>query len=142
MSDGKTQKLSRALVALSAEPAVERCPDKRARASRSEQRQRRSELYGIDIAEHRHRVTAEQILERRHAFDIARAKKRMRQIGACLGFIGNRIALRHCASPKPRELREDEPHPMRSLLVAPNFFERAGVKIGRASCRARVCPYV
>src|SRR3546814_9073391 len=73
MSDGKTQKLSRALVALSAEPAVERCPDKRARASRSEQRQRRSELYGIDIAEHRHRVTADQILERRHAFDLARA---------------------------------------------------------------------
>src|SRR3546814_1833310 len=102
MSDGKTQKLSRALVALSAEPAVERCPDKRARASRSEQRQRRSELYGIDIAEHHNRVAADKILLRRHAFDIARPTKRMRQIGACVGFIRNQIALRHCASPKPR----------------------------------------
>src|SRR3546814_16174829 len=126
MSDGKTQKLSRALVALSAEPAVERCPDKRARASRSEQRQRRSELYGIDIAEHRHRVTADQILARRHAFDIARAKKRLRQIGACLGFIGNRIALRHCASPTTRDLPDAKPPPLRSYLVAPPLLSRPG----------------
>src|SRR3546814_14087217 len=88
MSDGKTQKLSRALVALSAEPAVARCPDTRARASRSEQRQRRSELYGIDIAENRNRVTADHIMERRHAFDIARDTKRMLQIRPSLGLIG------------------------------------------------------
>src|SRR3546814_4294157 len=53
----------------------------------------------------------------------------MREIGARFCRVHDRIALRHCAPPEPRELREDVPHPVRALGAEPDFGERARIDL-------------
>src|SRR3546814_8256389 len=66
------------------------------------------------LAENLDRIASGQILQRLDAFDVTGAKDGMREIGARFCRVRDRIALRHCAPPEPRELREDVPHPVRS----------------------------
>src|SRR3546814_20744498 len=73
------------------------------------------------LAENLDRIASGQILQRLDAFDVTGAKDGMREIGARFCRVRDRIALRHCAPPEPRELREGVPHPMRALGAQPDF---------------------
>src|SRR3546814_1639458 len=75
------------------------------------------------------RIASAQILQRLDAFDVTGAKYGMREIGARFCRVRDRIALRHCAPPEPRELREDVPHPVRALGAEPEFGERARIDL-------------
>src|SRR3546814_13035230 len=53
----------------------------------------------------------------------------MREIVARFCRVRDRIALRHCAPPEHRELREDVPHSVRALGAEPDFGERARIDL-------------
>src|SRR3546814_16423448 len=75
------------------------------------------------------RSASGQILQRLDAFDVTGAKDGMREIGARFCRVRDRIALRHCAPPEPRELREDVPHPVRALGADADCGERPRIDL-------------
>src|SRR3546814_8282923 len=62
------------------------------------------------LAENLDRIASGQILQRLDAFDVTGAKDGMREIGARFCRVRDRIALRHCAPPEPRELQIGRAH--------------------------------
>ena len=85
---------------------------------RSEERHRRAQLHGIDAAHDRLGAAARRGRCRRGRFDQPRSEQRMREIGACLGRVGDGVMLRHRAVAEPGDLREHEPHPVTGLASA------------------------
>jgi hypothetical protein len=80
------------------------------------------ELELIREAEDLRGAAAGHLIHQLRALAQPRAQERVRQVSARLGQRAERVPARGCASAEPRQLREDEPHPVRALL--------AGAKLG------------
>src|SRR5690606_5295329 len=121
----------------------------RLRGGGFEECHRTPEFQRVDRAEDRFRAARPGPAEHRlGAFDQAWPEQAMVEIGARLDQVGDGVEPRGGASSEPRDLREDEPHPVAALGAGPQLAERLVVdaalrldETGEVSRRrARVSP--
>ena len=88
------------------------CP----RIGGGEEGHRRAQLQRVDAAQDVVGGPAGVAQHRLGAFDQPGPEHGVRQIAARFGQVLDRVRLSHAAASEPRDLREDEPHPMAAFL--------------------------